>query len=311
MNPFFNNEEFRPRALIRIVLFLFISLFALAVSGISSNDVIEYIFRSGIIGGLFYFFIRFVDQRGFKDVGLSINTLWIKEFIIGTTTTGLIMSGIFLTQLISGDIEIIGVGWESISNTSWFLPVIVFFIQMLSVGFYEEVVFRGYIIPNLKEGLTLFKVRPSQATIAAVILSSGVFGFAHLGNPNATIFATLNIVLAGVMLSIPLILTGRLALSIGLHFGWNFFQGGIFGFRVSGQSIRHSVIQIKQGGNELWTGGSFGPEGGAIGVMGVLFLIAVILVYVWKKNENFSFYGDYRNSFLEKKESLTKADELT
>lgn len=311
MNPFFNNDEFRPRAVIRLVLFLFLSFFTLAISTIATNEVLEFTLRAFLIAGLFYVFIRFVDQREFKSIGLNVDNLWLKELLFGVFAAGVAMSGIFLYEYISGDIEIVGFGWESISHDIWFLPIAIFLVKMASVGFYEEIVFRGYVLPNLKEGFTILKVTPVQATIAAVLISSGVFGFAHYGNPNATIFAVLNIVLAGIMLSIPLVLTGRLALSIGLHFGWNFFQGGVFGFRVSGQSIRHSIIEIQQGGNELWTGGSFGPEGGAIGVLGVLFLIAVVLVYAWKINAKFELTDTYKRSFIENRESLLKADELT
>lgn len=311
MNPFFNNDEFRPRAIIRLVLFLFLSFFTLAISTIATNEVLEFTLRAFLIAGLFYMFIQFVDQRDFKSIGLNVDSLWFKELIFGVFAAALAMSGIFFYEYFSGDIEIVGFGWESISHDVWFLPIAVFFVKMMSVGFYEEIVFRGYVLPNLKEGLAILKVTPVQATIAAVLISSGVFGFAHYGNPNATIFAVLNIVLAGIMLSLPLILTGRLALSIGLHFGWNFFQGGVFGFRVSGQSIRHSVIEIQQGGNELWTGGSFGPEGGAIGVFGVLFLIVVVLVYARKVNANFELTDTYKRSFIENRESLLKADELT
>lgn len=311
MNPFFSSAEFRPRALIRLVLFLFLSFFTLGISTVATNEVLEFTIRAVSIAGLFYVFIRFIDLREFKSIGLNVNRLWVKELILGFFAAGITMLGIFFYEYLSRDLEIIGFGWESISNDIWLLPTAVFFVKMMSVGFYEEVVFRGYVLPNLKEGLTILKITPAQATIAAVLISSGVFGFAHYGNPNATIFAVLNIVLAGVMLSIPLILTGRLALSIGLHFGWNFFQGGVFGFRVSGQSVRHSIIEIQQGGNELWTGGSFGPEGGAIGVLGVIFLMIVILVYIRKVKGDLGLHDAYKGTFIENQESLLKADELT
>lgn len=311
MNPFFSSAEFRPRALIRLVLFLFLSFFILGISTVATNEVLEFTIRAVSIAGLFYIFIRFIDLREFKSVGLNVNRLWVKELILGFFAAGLTMLGIFFYEYLSGDLEIIGFGWESISNDIWLLPAVVFFVKMMSVGFYEEVVFRGYVLPNLKEGLTILKITPVQATIAAVLISSGVFGFAHYGNLNATIFAVLNIVLAGVMLSIPLILTGRLALSIGLHFGWNFFQGGVFGFRVSGQSVRHSIIEIQQGGNEFWTGGSFGPEGGAIGVLGVIFLMIVTLVYIRKIKGDFGLDDAYKSTFMENQESLLKSDELT
>ncbi|HKJ34165.1 MAG TPA: hypothetical protein VKA34_20200, partial [Balneolales bacterium] len=89
-----------------------------------------------------------------------------------------------------------------------------------------------------------------------------------------------NIMAAGVMLALPFILTGRLSMSIGIHMAWNFFQGGVFGFAVSGLPFRYSILQITHNGPLLWTGRFFGPEAGFAGVLGILLLIVVQLLYI-------------------------------
>jgi hypothetical protein len=67
------------------------------------------------------------------------------------------------------------------------------------------------------------------------------------------------------------VLTGRLAIPIGLHITWNFFQGNVFGFPVSGlEPVGATVLSIEQGGPLLFTGGVFGPEAGLIGIAAVL-----------------------------------------
>jgi hypothetical protein len=116
--------------------------------------------------------------------------------------------------------------------------------------------------------------------MAAVLLSSIVFGVMHALNPNAGILSTLNITLAGAMLAFPFVITGRLALSIGLHIGWNFFQGGIFGFPVSGVRARNSLAQIDQAGPAWLTGGSFGPEAGLLGLAGLTIIIGGLVWYL-------------------------------
>ena len=93
----------------------------------------------------------------------------------------------------------------------------------------------------------------------------------HALNPGATAATTTKIALAGIFLALPFLLTGKLALSIGVHIAWNFFQGNVFGFPVSGNSMfRTTIFNTVQGGPELWTGGTFGPEAGLLGLIAIV-----------------------------------------
>ncbi len=75
------------------------------------------------------------------------------------------------------------------------------------------------------------------------------------------------------------LLTGELALPIGLHIAWNFFEGNVFGFPTSGAQAGATFIAIAQGGPELWTGGLFGPEAGLVVVPALLLGAALIYLY--------------------------------
>ena len=103
-----------------------------------------------------------------------------------------------------------------------------------------------------------------------MLLSSLWFGIAHLGNPNtdAKVFVAVGIFLAGVFLAYGYLSTKQLWLPIGLHIGWNFFEGVGFGFPVSGLDIYH-LTRITVSGPELWTGGAFGPEAGLVLLPGI------------------------------------------
>jgi uncharacterized protein len=104
----------------------------------------------------------------------------------------------------------------------------------------------------------------------------------HAANPNATPISTLNIVLAGLMLGFGYVLTGELAIPIGLHITWNFFQGAVYGFPVSGfGDFGPALLTTEQGGPELWTGGSFGPEGGLL--IPAVMLLGMSLVALWTR----------------------------
>jgi len=100
----------------------------------------------------------------------------------------------------------------------------------------------------------------------------------HLGNPNATWYSAAGIFLAGLFLAYAYVRTGQLWLSMGLHLGWNFFEGVVFGFPVSGLDI-YRLLRIQVHGPELWTGGAFGPEAGLIVVPGLLLGTALIYGY--------------------------------
>lgn len=279
-NPFFNAEEQRLRSLFRVILFLFLFSFGVALPSMIPFTALQYVGISLFTLALYYVMFRYVDQRSWKHSGLILTRNWIKELLAGILIAATVMGVIFLIIWQTDGLEVNGYGWERNGQKYWLIPVSVFFIQMVSVGFYEEVLSRGYLIPNIKEGFSTGKITPFRATLIGIFLSSALFGIAHAANPDASLTAVLNILLAGIMLAIPFIITGRLALSIGIHFSWNFFQGGVFGFRVSGMEIRNSVIQIQQKGPDWWTGGAFGPEAGLAGVLGIISIIVLSLIYL-------------------------------
>ena len=143
---------------------------------------------------------------------------------------------------------------------------------MVIVAFYEEVVFRGYILGNLM---------PSMNKWIALPVSALIFALAHLANPDFSITAAVNIFLAGLLLGANYIYTKNLWFSIMLHFAWNFFQGPILGYYVSGLHLQ-SLLQHELKGSELLTGGKFGFEGSLIATL--LFIITTgTLVWVYEK----------------------------
>ncbi len=311
MNPFFNQEEYRPRAFIRLIVFVFVSILIIGSSTATYLFGFEYLIAGVLLVGFFWLMFRFIDQRNsISEAGITVSKDWVTEFGIGTFAGGLVMSLIFVLEWSSGDIRIEGLVWNRTSSIFWLIPVAGYLIQMLSIGFYEEIISRSYLIPNIKEGCTFGNVTPAKATIFAILLSSLLFGTGHLGNPNVSIFATINIIFAGVMLAIPYVLTGSLSYSVGLHFSWNYFQGGVFGFRVSGIEPMYSIISIKQFGNPLWTGGSFGPEGGVIGIFGIILMLVLIVSYIKKKEGKLELHPMFKSTFKENQKRFRKADEL-
>lgn len=142
---------------------------------------------------------------------------------------------------------------------TWLGPAPMWTGSALSVqsGVIEEVMARGIILR-----LTWRAFGPW----IAFIFSAGLFGALHLGNDNASVWAAVCIAVeAGLLLGAFYALTGRLWVSIGLHAGWNFTQGTLFGAAVSGTDFGGAIARstAKAGFPQWLTGGEFGPEASA------------------------------------------------
>ena len=111
-----------------------------------------------------------------------------------------------------------------------------------------------------------------------MLLSSLAFGAAHLSNPNGSFLSFADTVLAGVWLSCAYLKTRSLWLPTSLHMAWNLSQGFIYGFPVSGIEFPHSLLQITSDGRTWITGGSYGPEGGALTIC-VLIPATIYILY--------------------------------
>jgi membrane protease YdiL (CAAX protease family) len=225
------------------------------------------------------FAARVLDHRPLADFGFHFNKAWWADFGFGLALGAVLMILIFLTELAFGWISITGYMQTYAPQTSFGISVLISLFVFICVGFYEEMLSRGYHLRNLAEGLNIKKWSSISSLVIAWIISSSIFGMMHLGNPNASLISTVNLVVAGMFLGLGYALTGELALPIGLHITWNFFQGIVFGFPVSGTSNMASFIAINQGGSDIMTGGAFGPEAGIVGLAAML--LGSLFIWLW------------------------------
>lgn len=223
---------------------------------------------------------RVVDKRRFRDFGLQLSKAWWTDFGFGLLLGAGLMGLVFFSGWAAGYVRVTGffqpIG-ENISFIAGFLQSLVFFVL---VGFYEEILTRGYHLVNLAEGLNQTALSKQWAVILAVAVTSLIFGLLHVSNPNASWVSTLNIALVGLIFSLGMIFTGRLSIPIGLHITWNFFQGNVFGFPVSGMRNGGTLIATETVGPDWLMGGPFGPEAGLIGLGAMLLGAGLTLIYL-------------------------------
>ncbi|HJW33503.1 MAG TPA: CPBP family intramembrane glutamic endopeptidase [Holophagaceae bacterium] len=209
-------------------------------------------------------------KESVASVGFQLNGRWVREAGLGV--------------LIGGGIMLLGAGmlWAA-GGVTWELHPLrslrmvgTGFLVYVLVALWEENAFRGFVFQRLVEGMGVW---PTQLLLALL------FGMAHWNNPGmhgATKFwATLDIALAALFLGLAYLRTRSLALPVGIHLGWNWVQGNVLGFGVSGTSEMHGWIRpVFQGKPEWVSGSAFGLEASIFGVVAVL--IGIVLLWKWK-----------------------------
>ena len=229
------------------------------------NILVELIAFSASI----YLARRFLDRRSFASLGLKLDRRVFPDLLAGIGITFIMMGLIYLAMSRLGWILFNGFAWN-FDPLPVVLGQLLLYLQIfIIVGWQEELLSRGYHLQTLASGINLFW---------GVLISSAIFGALHLGNPNATWVSAAGIFFAGLFLALGYVRTGQLWLSIGLHIGWYFFEGVIFGFPVSG-TASYPLLRIQVSGPALWTGGAFGPEAGLIVLPAILLGALLICLY--------------------------------
>jgi membrane protease YdiL (CAAX protease family) len=217
---------------------------------------------------------RWLDKLSFESLGLKVNLQALRDVLIGIGISALQMGSIYLVMLRLGWLAFEGFAWQFDPINTVITSTLTLFVVFLFVGWNEEIFSRGYHLQTITSGLNLFW---------GVVISSVIFGWLHLGNPNSNWIAVAGIFFAGIYLAYGYTRTKQLWLSIGLHIGWNFFEGVIFGFPVSGLDM-YPLLRINVTGPVLWTGGAFGPEAGLIVLPSLI--IGGLLIYLYTKNRD-------------------------
>jgi membrane protease YdiL (CAAX protease family) len=203
---------------------------------------------------------RFFDGPALLDLGLRRRPGWLTDTLVGLALGPLM----FLVVLLI----LVALGWASVEpGTIGLSGLLVAFVTFVLVAISEELFARGWVLQVLEQG---------RGPKVAVIGSAAIFSLLHAFNPGFGLMALVGLFLAGLLFAQAYLVTRQLWLPIALHLSWNFSEGPLFGFPVSGLP-GDGLLTVKPAGPELVTGGAFGPEAGLIVVLGIAVAAAAIV----------------------------------
>jgi uncharacterized protein len=207
---------------------------------------------------------RFVDRQPFSSLGFAWKH-YKTDAGLGFFTALAVLGLGTLILVLQHHVSFTGVQAEVLSLASQML-------FMIAVAFIEEIIFRGYILNNLMASMNKW---------IALFISALIFAGVHATNPGASMIPIVNVFLAGMLLGSNYIFTRNLWFAIFFHFAWNFTQGPLLGYEVSGVDTV-SLLKQTTSNNELLTGGEFGFEGSILSTM-LLLLCTIVWLFLFHK----------------------------
>ncbi len=189
---------------------------------------------------------RGADRQTADEAGLTVRGIF-SETAIGLLIGGGVFSAA-VGMLTAFRVFTIG------GVNAHYLPLVPM-VTFLLVGVFEEVVFRGYVFQTLEK----------RWGSGIALAGSGLFfGLAHLANRQGVVGPVLISFEASILMTAAYLLTRRLWLPIGIHWGWNLFESSVYGLTDSGTRINpaHILFAGRLSGPTWLTGGAFGPEAG-------------------------------------------------
>ena len=205
--------------------------------------------------------LRVVDEAPWSSVGLD-GGAWrprvlMHGLVIGTGAIGVTMILLFATGV--AHVEPVTLPAEmGTSGDSWARAAVRLTALLAPSALWEELVFRGFLWTVAADAGGIRVARWSTAC---------AFGALHLMNPGAGALSMAVVVSAGFCLGAFREYTGSLPAAWTAHLAWNWVMAVGLNVPVSGVEFDVPGYQTVIDGPTWWTGGSWGPEGGAAALL--------------------------------------------
>ncbi len=236
---------------------------------------VKYAILTCVMLAVYAIYVKVIEQRKLTELAWREGA---RHTLLGFACGALLFCLIVAVIALLGGYSITGWNSASVLASSLFS---FFFVAVL-----EELVSRAIIFRIIEAAL---------GSWLALLISALLFGAAHISNPNAGWFSSFAIAIeAGILLGAAFMLTRNLGFCVGIHWSWNFVQGGVFSIAVSGEKAQGWIQSTSQGPAWL-TGGEFGAEASLVALLlattaGVLILrIAIkrqqLIKPFWKRQQ--------------------------
>lgn len=252
------------------VVFLLSSFLNRLIPQIAMNSTLLLITEETLmLGSVFlssWLVLRY-NRMPLSVLGLSLRGRW-KDWLAGMLFA--------IALYIVGFGASLSLGAVAVSGASFHFPsLLISLLFFLLVGVTEELMMRGFVLGRMLDG--------GVNKFTALFVSSVLFSLLHLSNPNFEFLPFLNILLAGILLGASYIYTRNLCFPIALHWFWNWIQGPVLGYEVSGNRFQDSFLTLSLSGPNLINGGSFGFEGSLLCTILLIAGSAIIFRYYSRK----------------------------
>lgn len=195
---------------------------------------------------------RYLDRRPVADLGLHLDRAWWRDFGAGVAIGLAVPVAVLAVSVPAGLATVAGTAWAPPAGTALADPLVVVLlvplVQLAGVAVAEELLFRGYLVTNLAEGIGGW-LPERRAVVGAWLLSAATFALWHAGSVDAP-FQWLHFLVAGLLLGLPFVLTGELGASVGLHLGFDYGVNRLVGFEAG----RPAVVTLAEQGPPVLVG---------------------------------------------------------
>jgi membrane protease YdiL (CAAX protease family) len=214
---------------------------------------------------------KLIMKRKLTDMGFPTLKSHAAELMIGLVIGIVSISVVFAAMVLTGQAQV--ESWTPRFTSSQLIYVFIY----ICVGFAEEIYTRGFVMSVLRQ---------TKSKLVVVIVSSVLFALMHSANPGIGLLPYINLALFGVFTAYIYIRSGNIWMCIGYHITWNYFQGYVFGFKVSGTNSQGMLTTVFPK-DTILNGGAFGPEGGLF--VTTVILLGILFVKLFYKNSQFDF----------------------